>query len=52
MRFRIMLAERQLELGHLELACGTWGQVLDEHTGLHSMAVDTFFANIRTRRRS
>ncbi|MFJ7422143.1 tetratricopeptide repeat protein [Streptomyces uncialis] len=52
LRFRSMLAERQLELGHLELACGAWGQVLDEHAGLHSGAVDTFVANICPRLRS
>ncbi|MEV7674430.1 tetratricopeptide repeat protein [Streptomyces sp. NPDC088752] len=28
-RYLSMLAERQLQVGHLEAACGTWGRVLD-----------------------
>ncbi|MFI2008552.1 tetratricopeptide repeat protein [Streptomyces jumonjinensis] len=49
LRFRSMLAERQLELGHLELACGTWSQVLEKHPGIQSGAVDEFVANISRR---
>ncbi|WP_405798463.1 tetratricopeptide repeat protein [Streptomyces sp. NBC_01506] len=49
LRFRSMLAERQLELGHLELACSTWGQVLEEHPGIQSGAVDGFVAHINRR---
>ncbi|MEU3600569.1 tetratricopeptide repeat protein [Streptomyces sp. NPDC006798] len=52
LRFRSMLAERQLELGHLELACATWGQVLEKHSGLQSGAVDNFVANIAGRLQS
>lgn len=49
LRFRSMLAERQLELGHLESACRTWKQVLEKHPGLQSGAVDGFVANISRR---
>ncbi len=30
-RHRAMLAERQLEVGHLEAACDTWHQALDDY---------------------
>ncbi|MEV6419777.1 tetratricopeptide repeat protein [Streptomyces sp. NPDC051662] len=49
LRFRSMLAERQLELGHLELSCSTWSQVLEEHPGVQSGAVDGFVASINRR---
>ncbi|MFE7131218.1 tol-pal system YbgF family protein [Streptomyces sp. NPDC057638] len=51
LRFRSMLAERQLELGHLELACATWSQVLEKHPGLQSGAVDGFVTDITRRLR-
>ncbi|MEU3600568.1 transcriptional regulator [Streptomyces sp. NPDC006798] len=39
-RFQLMLAERQLELGHLEAACATWSEVLDKYPAMHSGRVD------------
>ncbi|WP_405986226.1 tetratricopeptide repeat protein [Streptomyces sp. NBC_00872] len=39
-RFSSMLAERQLRMGHLEAACGTWEKVLDEYPTIHSGRVD------------
>ncbi|MFJ2557491.1 MULTISPECIES: hypothetical protein [unclassified Streptomyces] len=38
--FSSLLAERQLEIGHLEAACATWTKVLDAHPGIHSGRVD------------
>lgn len=35
-----MLAERQLQLGHLEAACDTWGKVLDEYPLVQSGRCD------------
>ncbi|MEV3872411.1 tetratricopeptide repeat protein [Streptomyces sp. NPDC049906] len=49
LRFQSMLAERQLELGHLELACATWGEVLDKHPEIKSGAVDQFVSEIPRR---
>ncbi|MGW6310757.1 tetratricopeptide repeat protein, partial [Streptomyces niveus] len=40
LRFSSMLAERQLEIGHLEAACGTWNKVLDQYPAMHSEHVD------------
>ncbi|MFD5557027.1 tetratricopeptide repeat protein [Streptomyces sp. NPDC127068] len=51
LRFQSMLAERQLELGHVELACSTWSQVLSKHPELQSGAVDKFVADISRRLR-
>ncbi|MFJ9429987.1 tetratricopeptide repeat protein [Streptomyces sp. NPDC101490] len=38
--FSSLLAERQLEIGHLEAACATWGAVLDEYPAIHSGRID------------
>lgn len=40
LRFNSMLAERQLEIGHLEAACNTWQNVLSQHPAMHSDRVD------------
>ncbi|MER7047879.1 tetratricopeptide repeat protein [Streptomyces jumonjinensis] len=50
-RFSSILAERQLELGHLEAACSTWNQVLDEYPSIHSGRVDRHVADIGRRLR-
>ncbi|MBQ0983146.1 tetratricopeptide repeat protein [Streptomyces sp. F63] len=39
-RYDAMLAERQLELGHLEAACATWHRVLDDYPLVHSGRAD------------
>ncbi|MFJ4971991.1 tetratricopeptide repeat protein [Streptomyces sp. NPDC088755] len=39
-RHRAMLAERQLEVGHLEAACDTWHQALDEYPMVQSGRAD------------
>ncbi|MFD4832670.1 tetratricopeptide repeat protein [Streptomyces uncialis] len=46
LRFSSILAERQLELGHVELACNTWAHVLDEYPKIHSGRVDRHVAAI------
>ncbi|MEU0985338.1 tetratricopeptide repeat protein [Streptomyces sp. NPDC005953] len=46
LRFGSMLAERQLEMGHLEEACSAWSQVLDQHPAMHSGRVDRHVASI------
>lgn len=46
LRFSSILAERQLELGHVELACKTWSQILDEYPEVHSGRVDRHVAGI------
>lgn len=40
MRFRAMLAERQLAIGHLDEACFTWGKVVDDYPAIQSGQVD------------
>ncbi|TDC80114.1 tetratricopeptide repeat protein [Streptomyces hainanensis] len=40
LRFGAMMAERQLEMGHLEAACASWHRVLDEYPDVHSGRVD------------
>ncbi|MFE7129574.1 tetratricopeptide repeat protein [Streptomyces sp. NPDC057638] len=47
-RFGSLLAERQLELGHLEEACGTWSKVLDAYPNIYSGRVDQHVANIES----
>jgi tetratricopeptide (TPR) repeat protein len=47
-RFNAMLAERQLEVGHLENACATWNRVLDTFPTVHSGRVDERVAKIKT----
>ncbi|MCX4968597.1 tetratricopeptide repeat protein [Streptomyces sp. NBC_00654] len=39
-RFGAMLAERQLEIGHLEAACATWAVALDSYPEIHSGRID------------
>ncbi|MEU5431283.1 tetratricopeptide repeat protein [Streptomyces olivoreticuli] len=39
-RHRCTLAERQLELGHLEAACRTWGLALDDYPSVQSGRAD------------
>ncbi|MGC4947903.1 tetratricopeptide repeat protein [Streptomyces sp. DT224] len=39
-RHRAMLAERQLEVGHLEAACNTWHQALDDYPMVQSGRAD------------
>ncbi|WHM37554.1 tetratricopeptide repeat protein [Streptomyces sp. BPTC-684] len=50
-RYLSMLAERQLELGHLEAACGTWGKVVEIYPHVESGQCDermtTMHARIR-----
>ncbi|MFE2040803.1 tetratricopeptide repeat protein [Streptomyces sp. NPDC059477] len=46
LRFSSLLAERQLELGHLDAACKTWSQVLDGYPNVNSGRVDRHVANI------
>lgn len=45
-RFSLMLAERQLAIGHLEAACETWGKALEEVPTIHSGRVDEQVAKI------
>ncbi|MEW1551416.1 tetratricopeptide repeat protein [Streptomyces tsukubensis] len=49
LRFSSMLAERRLEMGHLEAACATWGAVLDQHPTMHSDRVDRHVRQITAR---
>ncbi|MBB1256242.1 tetratricopeptide repeat protein [Streptomyces alkaliterrae] len=46
-RFTAMLAERQLKLGHLEAACASWSQVLDDYPTVKSGRVDRSIATMR-----
>lgn len=39
-KFSALLAERQLEIGHLEAACSTWSSVLDGYPAIHSGRID------------
>ncbi|MER6913153.1 tetratricopeptide repeat protein [Streptomyces sp. NPDC000594] len=47
-RFNSLLAERQMEMGHLDAACATWSDVLDIYPEIHSGRVDRHVANIVT----
>ncbi|MET4921666.1 tetratricopeptide repeat protein [Streptomyces sp. PSRA5] len=38
--FGSLLAERQLEIGHLEAACATWNAVLHDYPAIHSGRID------------
>ncbi|WP_326595633.1 tetratricopeptide repeat protein [Streptomyces sp. NBC_01803] len=49
--FSSYLAERQLEMGHLEAACATWGHVLDEYPLVHSGRADERVAAMKSRLR-
>lgn len=44
-----LLAQRQLEMGHLEAACATWGRFLDDYEGLSSRRADEHFHTMRLR---
>lgn len=46
-RYQSMLAERQLEVGHLEAACATWNAVLDDYPLVHSGACDERIAKMQ-----
>ncbi|MFE9659409.1 transcriptional regulator [Streptomyces sp. NPDC005955] len=46
LRFGSMLAERQLQTGHLEAACTSWGAVLDGLPSMRSERVDQHVARI------
>ncbi|WP_406189412.1 tetratricopeptide repeat protein [Streptomyces anulatus] len=45
-RHRAMLAERQLEFGHLEAACDTWHQALDDYPMVQSGRADDRMRNM------
>jgi hypothetical protein len=45
-KFGAMLAERQLEVGHLEAACASWDKALDACPGMHSGQIDQQIARI------
>ncbi|MXM68311.1 hypothetical protein GR925_34035 [Streptomyces sp. HUCO-GS316] len=42
-----LLAQRQLEIGHLEAACETWGTFLDDYAALSSARADEHFVIMR-----
>ncbi|MEU1051855.1 hypothetical protein ABZ397_04730 [Streptomyces sp. NPDC005876] len=44
-----LLAQRQLEAGHLEAACGTWHNFLDDYATLSSARADEHFGIMRRR---
>ncbi|MER6011051.1 tetratricopeptide repeat protein [Streptomyces bluensis] len=46
-RYNALLAERQLELGHLEEACDTWELVLDDYPLVQSGSADERVRNMR-----
>lgn len=48
-RYLSMLAERQLELGHLEAACDTWGKAVEIYPLVQSGQCDQSMANMRAR---
>ncbi|MFI0895441.1 hypothetical protein [Streptomyces sp. NPDC020983] len=43
-----LLAQRQLEAGHLEAACATWQSFLDDYEHLSSSRADEHFDTLRT----
>lgn len=47
-----LLAQRQLELGHVEAACATWQTFLDDYAFVSSARGDDHFQTMRTRLRS
>ncbi|KIF68269.1 regulatory protein [Streptomyces sp. AcH 505] len=47
-----LLAQRQLELGHLDAACATWGLFLDDYEQVSSSRGDEHFDTMRTRIRT
>lgn len=40
MRFTALLAERQMEIGHLDAACATWMNVVENYSSMNSDKVD------------
>lgn len=42
-----LLAQRQLQVGHLEASCATWGAFLDDYEHLSSSRADEHFATLR-----
>ncbi|MEU8569304.1 hypothetical protein AB0C51_13250 [Streptomyces pathocidini] len=44
-----LLAQRQLEMGHLEEACATWHRFLDDYASLSSVRADEHFGIMRRR---
>ncbi|MEU2393204.1 tetratricopeptide repeat protein [Streptomyces sp. NPDC007369] len=48
-RYLSMLAERQLEVGHLEVACETWGRVLEMYPLVQSGQCDRSIAAMHSR---
>lgn len=46
-----LLAQRQLEVGHLEASCVTWGKFLDDYEHLSSSRADEHFDALRRRLR-
>ena len=44
-----LLAQRQLELGHLDAACTTWGEFLDDYTAVSSARGDDHLQVMRKR---
>lgn len=48
-RYLSIMAERQLELGHLEAACDTWGQVVDIYPHVESGQCDQRMATLLER---
>jgi hypothetical protein len=42
-----LLAQRQLEMGHLEASCTTWHRFLDDYERLSSARADEHFAKLR-----
>ncbi|MFG2193138.1 hypothetical protein [Streptomyces sp. NPDC048639] len=44
-----LLAQRQLEMGHLEAACSTWSRFLDDYASLSSERADEHFSIMRRR---
>lgn len=44
-----LLAQRQLEMGHVEAACATWSKFLDDYESLSSSRADEHFDTLRRR---
>ncbi|MFE2292847.1 transcriptional regulator [Streptomyces sp. NPDC059452] len=48
-RYLSMLAERQLEIGHLEIACATWGKVVEIYPDVQSGQCDKAMSVMQAR---
>lgn len=46
-----LLAQRQLEIGHLEASCATWDEFLDDYAHISSSRADEHFETLRRRLR-